>query len=203
MTGIRVFAAYLGIVWFLLGFANLLGVVDQVREGITQKASVSTAEDARLDGAEKALDLKEDEWDAKLKKAEERIEAATTALAAVNPEDLERMQNAAAKLERANAQLLATGELQVAAIQAAEERIEAIETTQVSAMDWVRALGSTMVGVLLIAFAWRGPPLSWEDIDDSAVGDSAPAPPAPPAAARAPSAPDDLELDIEDPSDVT
>ena len=39
MMGIRVFAAYLGIAWFLLGYANLLTVVDQVREGITQKAS--------------------------------------------------------------------------------------------------------------------------------------------------------------------
>jgi hypothetical protein len=200
MMGIRVFAAYLGIVWFLLGFANLLTVVDQVREGITQKASVSTAEDARLDGAEKALDLKEDEWDAKLKKAEERIEAATKALAAVDPENLIGQQQAAAKLEQANAQLLATGELQAASIQAAEARIEAIEATQVSLMDWVRALGSTMVGVLLIAFAWRGPPLRWEDIEDSAVADSAPAPA--PAAPPAPSAPDDLDLDIEDPSDV-
>ena len=118
----------------------------------------------------------------------------------MDPEDLDGQQRAAANLERVNAQLLATGELQAAAIQAAEERIEAIETTQVSLMDWVRALGSTMVGVLLIAFAWRGPPLRWEDIEDSAVADSAPAPA--PAAPRAASNPDDLELDIEDPSDV-
>ena len=74
-------------------------------------------------------------------------------------------------------------------------------------MDWIRALGATLVGILLIAFAWRGPPLAWADVIQQKVDEVLPPTPEPEPAPAAPAAPpvadeDEIELDDEDPSDV-
>ena len=74
-------------------------------------------------------------------------------------------------------------------------------------MDWIRALGATLVGILLIAFAWRGPPLAWADVIQQKVDEVLPPTPEPEPAPAAPAAPpvadeDEIELDVEDPSDV-
>jgi hypothetical protein len=93
----------------------------------------------------------------------------------------------------------------------AEDAIEDQNDTDL--VDWIRALGATLVGALLIAFAWRGPPLAWADIgnalggsgsDGDDGGDDTPAwtpPPTPPPAPEPESLDDDddLDLEIEDP----
>ncbi len=205
MNGIRAFAAYLGLVWFFLGFANLLTVLDRVKESLAQEASVTEAAELRLERAEKALEVVEKEWEAKLALVDERIEKWEKEIdRAKADEDMVSEQLAEVELAREQSMRVGQEELMVKAKESAQNRIDEIEAAQISVMDWVRSVGGTFVGVLLVAFAWRGPPLRWEDIvEDDAGAPSHSVAPAPEAAPAAPPAPDDdLELDIEDPSDV-
>jgi len=207
MNGVRAFAAYLGLVWFFLGFANLLTVLDRVKESLAEDASVTEAAELRLERAEKALAVVEKEWEAKLVLVDKRIEKWETEIErAEKDEDMVSQQLAEVELAREQAMRVGQEELMVKAKESAQNRIDEIEAAQISVMDWVRSVGGTFVGVLLVAFAWRGPPLRWEDvIEDGADAprrSAAPAPAPAPAPSAHASADDDLELDIEDPSDV-
>jgi len=205
MNGVRTFAAYLGLVWFFLGFANLLTVLDRVKESLAQEASVTEAAELRLERAEKSLEVVEKEWEAKLALVDERIEKWEKEIdRAKADEDMVSEQLAEVELAREQSMRVGQEELMVKAKESAQNRIDEIEASQISLMDWVRSVGGTFVGVLLIAFAWRGPPLRWEDIIEEEVAAPSPSVAAAPAAAPSASTPkdDELDLDIEDPSDV-
>ena len=73
MNGIRAFAAYLGLVWFFLGFANFLTLMDRVKESFEQPGAAEAVE-LRLEGAEKALEVAEKEWEAKLEITDQNLE---------------------------------------------------------------------------------------------------------------------------------
>ena len=207
MNGVRVFAAYLGLVWFFLGFANLLTVLDRFKEKLEQDDSVAEAYELRLERAEKALDVVEKEWEAKLAIVDKKIEQYEKEIdEAEEAEDIVTKQLAEVELAREQSMRVGQEELRVRAIESAENRIEELEASQIQLMDWIRSVGGTAVGLLLIAFAWRGPPLKWEDVlaDTDADGSGAVEPTAvstSSAAASQPEVEDDLILDIDDPSE--
>ena len=176
MNGIRAFAAYLGLVWFFLGFANFLTLMDRVKESFEQPGAAEAVE-LRLEGAEKALEVAEKEWEAKLEITDQNLEKIEKEIEMHDEaEDVINRQLAEVELARVKAMRVGQEELMVKAIESAKRRIEEIEATQISVMDWVRALGATAVGVLLIAFAWRGPPLRWDDVLADDASEPAPAP---------------------------
>lgn len=198
MTGIRVFAVYLGLVWFFLGHASFLDKMDRAER-----------EAALMEQAERDLELLEAEWTPRMAEVEEAVTEVQAAIAELAEEDeLGRLQ-AQAQLEIAEMALKARQEAKAAALTAAQNYIQQLEDEDLTLMDWLRAIGATLVGILLIAFAWRGPPLAWADVIQQKVDTvvppaSEPAPASPPPASPpvADSGEAELELDIEDPSDV-
>ncbi len=193
MTGIRVFAVYLGLVWFFLGHASFLDKMDRAER-----------ESALMEQAERDLELLEAEWSPRMKEVEEAVTEVKARIAELAEEDEMGKFEAQAALEIAEMALKARQEAKAAALAAAQARIQQLEDEDLTIMDWLRAIGATLVGILLIAFAWRGPPLAWADVIQQKVDAVVPPTPAP-----EPSSPpvadadgDEIELDVEDPSDV-
>ncbi len=259
MTSVRLFAAYLGVVWFFLGHASILDKMDRAER-----------ESAAMEDAVRALELTEAEWKPRIEEAKEAVEERTklveTILAAfetiespesltvgnliemgigmqelggmrswapatagfvemglLTPETLILVESVGLKdaLTTANeaskkAVLDAVEEAKAAEIKLKEDYIKKLEDEDLTFMDWLRALGATLIGVLLVAFAWRGPPLAWAEIEKrvdaaaararaAASGGSASAPaPAPAPAPATPKLPegdgddDTAELELED-----
>jgi len=200
MTGIRVFAAYLGLVWFFLGHASFLDKVDRAER-----------EAELMEQAVRDLELMEAEWKPRMEQVQQELAEATAKLVDVAEGDEWAKQQVEAAIEAAGKAIKAREEAKALALKAAQDYIQELEDKDLTAMDWLRAIGATLVGILLIAFAWRGPPLAWADVIQSKVDAVVPptADPAP-AAPAAPAAPppvadvddDEIELDVEDPSDV-
>ena len=196
MTGIRVFAVYLGLVWFFLGHASFLDKMDRAER-----------EAELMEQAEKDLEFLEAEWKPQMEEAEEALTDLQAKIAELAEEDEFGRAQAQAAIEIAEMTLKARQEAKAAALKAAQDRIEELERAELTLMDWIRALGATLVGILLIAFAWRGPPLAWADVIQQKVDEVLPPTPEPEPAPAAPAAPpvadeDEIELDVEDPSDV-
>jgi len=215
--------AYLGVVWFLLGFASTLDLTDRLRASMERADSIEEAAEARVEAFKKAADRIEEDWGLKIEAAEAQVTAAAQAMEAIGADGgyaytqaVEAVAEATSFLElqkASKAQAMKDAERGVEDMEEAAEEVEdAIEeASNTGFVDWMRALGATLIGVLLIAFAWRGPPLAWDEMIADDDGEDAPSPPAAPAAPVAPAAPaapaasagdDDLELDIEDPSAV-
>ena len=138
------------------------------------------------------------------KEVEEAVTEVKARIAELAEEDEMGKFEAQAALEIAEMALKARQEAKAAALAAAQARIQQLEDEDLTIMDWLRAIGATLVGILLIAFAWRGPPLAWADVIQQKVDAVVPPTPAP-----EPSSPpvadadgDEIELDVEDPSDV-
>ena len=199
MNGIRVFAVYLGLVWFFLGHASFLDKMDRAER-----------EAELMEQAERDLELLEAEWTPRMSEVEDAVTEVKARIAEIAEEDEFSRLEAMAALELAEMALKARQEAKAAALTAAQNRIEQLEEEDLTLMDWLRAIGATLVGILLIAFAWRGPPLAWADVIQQKVDAVVPPSPTPDAAPAAPEASppvasadaDEIELDVEDPSDV-
>lgn len=220
MIGVRVFMAYLGVVWFLLGFASTLDLTDRLKASMERADRIAEAAEERVEAFKKAAERIEEDWGLKIEAAEGQVSAAAAAMEAIGSDGgfaytqaVEAVAVATSYLElqkASKAQAMKDAERGVEDMEEAADEVEDAmdEASNTGFIDWMRALGATFIGVLLIAFAWRGPPLAWDDIVAADEDEDAPAPQAPsaaPAAPAAPSAPvgdDDLELDIEDPSDA-
>ena len=195
MTGIRVFAVYLGLVWFFLGHASFLDKMDRAER-----------EAEMMEQAERDLELVEAEWKPRMAEAEEALAEIQAKIAELEEGDELGRLEAQAALELAEMALKTRQESKAAAHKAAQDRIDQLEQAALTFMDWIRAIGATLVGILLIAFAWRGPPLAWADVIQQKVDAVVPPAPTPepesPPVADAGEDEDELELEVEDTVDL-
>ena len=76
MTGIRVFAVYLGLVWFFLGHASFLDKMDRAER-----------EAELMEQAEKDLEFLEAEWKPQMEEAEEALTDLQAKIAELAEED--------------------------------------------------------------------------------------------------------------------
>jgi hypothetical protein len=215
MIGIRIFAAYLGIVWFLLGWAGTLDLYDRVVASLEAQEMIEDAADMRLDAYKKGAERMEEDAKAALEAFEKQVEVAEEVVEALEDAGGPAYSDAVAVVARAKSILEEQRAIAAQAMKDAERTLDDVEEAADKAeddveeasatgiMDWVRALGASLVGVLLIAFAWRGPPLAMgADLEDDTPA-SAPAPAAPaPYPAREPApaedARDEIDLEIDD-----
>jgi len=224
MIGIRIFAAYLGIVWFLLGWAGTLDLYDRVVASLEEQELIEEAAEKRLDAYKKGADRMEEDAKAALEAFEKQVEVAEEAAEALEEVGGPAYSNAVAVVARAKSVLEEQRAIAEQAMKDAERTLDDVEEAAEKAeddveeasatgiMDWVRAIGASLVGVLLIAFAWRGPPLALSaalEDDTPAPAPAAPAPapapapytapdPAPDPAPIAPDARDEIDLEIDD-----
>jgi hypothetical protein len=216
MIGIRIFAAYLGIVWFLLGWAGTLDLYDRVVASLEAQELIEEAAERRLDAYEKAADRMEEDAKVALEAYEKLVEVAEEAAEALEEVGGGAYSNAVAVVARTKSVLAEQRAIAAKAMKDAERTLDDVEEAADKAeddveeasatgiMDWVRAIGASLVGVLLIAFAWRGPPLAVgaDSEDDTPAPAPEPAAPAPyPAREPGPAAPEargEIDLEIDD-----
>ena len=194
MTGIRVFAVYLGLVWFFLGHASFLDKMDRAER-----------EAELMEQAEKDLEFLEAEWKPQMEEAEEALTDLQAKIAELAEEDEFAKLRLNSAIEVAEMTLKARQEAKAAALKAAQDHDQELERAELA-----HGLDSCTWGDL------GGYPLDRLRVARSASGmgrchstegrrvlpptpepEPEPEPAAPPVADE-----DEIELDDEDPSDV-
>jgi hypothetical protein len=216
MIGIRIFAAYLGVVWFLLGWGSTLDLYDRVVASLEAQEMIEDAADKRLDAYKKGAERMEEDAKVALEVYEKQVEVAEEALEALEEAGGQPYTNAVAMVARAKSVLEEQRGIAAQAMKDAERTLDDVEEAADKAeddveeasatgiMDWVRAIGASLVGVLMIAFAWRGPPLTMGAVRDGEASSPSPSPSPLPSQAPAagpqtePETSEDIALEIDE-----
>ena len=157
MIGIRIFAAYLGIVWFLLGWASTLDLYDRVAASLEAQELIEEAADKRLDAYKKGAERMEEDAKAALEAYEKQVEVAEEAAEALEELGGPAYSDAVAVVARAKSVLEEQRAIAAQAMKDAERTLDDVEEAAEKAEDEVEEASAT---ASWIGFEPLGPPWS-------------------------------------------